>query len=62
MDWRVFSKCNPMVVLYAKKFGKEDYYELARTEIIENDLNPDFVKKFEIEYYFEERQHLRFKL
>uniref|UniRef100_A0A8P4KME8 Copine 8 n=1 Tax=Dicentrarchus labrax TaxID=13489 RepID=A0A8P4KME8_DICLA len=32
----------------------------GRTEVIDNTLNPDFVRKFILDYFFEERQNLRF--
>ncbi|XP_069792761.1 copine-9-like isoform X3 [Narcine bancroftii] len=32
----------------------------GRTEMIENTLNPDFVRKFVLDYFFEEKQNLRF--
>uniref|UniRef100_A0AAX7TJN5 C2 domain-containing protein n=1 Tax=Astatotilapia calliptera TaxID=8154 RepID=A0AAX7TJN5_ASTCA len=32
------------------------------TEVIDNTLNPDFVRKFILDYFFEERQNLRFDL
>uniref|UniRef100_A0A8C1AQI3 Copine family member IX n=3 Tax=Cyprinus carpio TaxID=7962 RepID=A0A8C1AQI3_CYPCA len=35
-----------------KRFG--------RTEVIDNTLNPDFVRKFVLDYFFEEKQNLRF--
>uniref|UniRef100_A0A4W3HQ39 Copine 8 n=1 Tax=Callorhinchus milii TaxID=7868 RepID=A0A4W3HQ39_CALMI len=31
-----------------------------QTEVIDNTLNPDFVRKFILDYFFEERQNLRF--
>uniref|UniRef100_A0A8C6V2T2 Copine 8 n=1 Tax=Neogobius melanostomus TaxID=47308 RepID=A0A8C6V2T2_9GOBI len=34
----------------------------GRTEVIDNTLNPDFVRKFLLDYFFEERQNLRFDL
>ncbi|CAL8291654.1 unnamed protein product [Boreogadus saida] len=36
--------------------------EYGRTEVIDNTLNPDFVHKFMMDYFFEERQNLRFDL
>ncbi|GAA6080920.1 copine-9 isoform X2, partial [Tachysurus ichikawai] len=33
---------------------------IYRTEVIENTLNPDFVRKFVLDYFFEEKQNLRF--
>ncbi|CAB1330207.1 unnamed protein product, partial [Coregonus sp. 'balchen'] len=32
----------------------------GRTEVIDNTLNPNFVRKFFLDYFFEERQNLRF--
>uniref|UniRef100_A0AAY5EL27 C2 domain-containing protein n=1 Tax=Electrophorus electricus TaxID=8005 RepID=A0AAY5EL27_ELEEL len=34
--------------------------QFGRTEVIENTLNPDFVRKFVLDYFFEEKQNLRF--
>ena len=36
------------------------YLQFGRTEVIWNNLNPSFVKKFVLEYFFEESQKLRF--
>uniref|UniRef100_A0A8C7CM63 Copine family member 9 n=1 Tax=Oncorhynchus kisutch TaxID=8019 RepID=A0A8C7CM63_ONCKI len=34
--------------------------QFGRTEVIENTLNPDFVRKFVLDFFFEEKQNLRF--
>uniref|UniRef100_A0A8C9ZLZ2 Copine family member 9 n=1 Tax=Sander lucioperca TaxID=283035 RepID=A0A8C9ZLZ2_SANLU len=34
--------------------------EFGRTEVIYNTLNPDFVRKFILDFFFEEKQNLRF--
>uniref|UniRef100_A0A8C5F8N5 Copine VIII n=1 Tax=Gadus morhua TaxID=8049 RepID=A0A8C5F8N5_GADMO len=49
LDRDTFSKSDP-----SKQYG--------RTEVIDNTLNPDFVHKFIMDYFFEERQNLRFDL
>uniref|UniRef100_A0A8C7CB24 Copine family member 9 n=1 Tax=Oncorhynchus kisutch TaxID=8019 RepID=A0A8C7CB24_ONCKI len=36
--------------------------QFGRTEVIENTLNPDFVRKFVLDFFFEEKQNLRFDL
>lgn len=36
--------------------------QFGRTEVIDNSLNPDFVRKFVLDYFFEEKQNLRFDL
>lgn len=38
------------------------FLQFGRTEVIDNTLNPDFVRKFILDYFFEERQNLRFDL
>jgi copine 5/8/9 len=62
VDMDVFSKSDPMCVLFVKEPGRNEWREFGRTEIVDNSLNPDFVKKFVISYFFEERQHLRFEV
>ena len=36
--------------------------QYGRTEMIKDSLNPDFVKKFLMEYYFEVSQKLTFEM
>ncbi|KAF3859502.1 hypothetical protein F7725_021901, partial [Dissostichus mawsoni] len=57
-----FSKSDPICVLYAQGMGNKEWREFGRTEVIDNTLNPDFVRKFILDYFFEERQNLRFDL
>uniref|UniRef100_A0A667Z5N7 Copine 8 n=1 Tax=Myripristis murdjan TaxID=586833 RepID=A0A667Z5N7_9TELE len=49
-------------VLYTQGIGNKEWREFGRTEVIDNTLNPDFVRKFILDYFFEERQNLRFDL
>ncbi|CAK8696201.1 unnamed protein product [Clavelina lepadiformis] len=59
LDKDVMSKSDPLCALYVqKKDGK--WFELGRTEVILNNLNPRFAKTFVIDYYFEEVQKLKF--
>ena len=55
----VFSKSDPMCVVYMKPFGSSKWQEIRRTEHIMNTLNPKFATKVKITYLFEEAQHLR---
>ncbi|XP_076312268.1 copine-5-like [Tachypleus tridentatus] len=61
-DKDIFSKSDPMCVLFVKESEGEKYHEFGRTEMIKDTLNPDFVKKFVIDYRFEEVQKLRFEI
>uniref|UniRef100_A0A7N6FDA5 Copine 8 n=1 Tax=Anabas testudineus TaxID=64144 RepID=A0A7N6FDA5_ANATE len=54
LDRDTFSKSDPSKITPGERFG--------RTEVIDNTLNPDFVGKFILDYFFEERQNLRFDL
>ena len=51
-----------MVVLFQKRFATHEYYEVDRTEVVWNTLDPDFVHKFTLEYVFEERQYIKFRV
>jgi hypothetical protein len=56
------SKSDPMCVLFMKLFRNDMFSEVGRTEIVKDSLNPTFIKKFLIDYYFEEVQKLRFEI
>ncbi|XP_066469100.1 copine-9 [Tiliqua scincoides] len=60
LDMDTFSKSDPVVVLYIQGTADKEWREFGRTEVIDNTLNPDFVRKFVLDYYFEEKQNLRF--
>ncbi|NXE29292.1 CPNE9 protein, partial [Ardeotis kori] len=60
LDMDTFSKSDPVVVLFVQGSGGSEWKEFGRTEVIDNTLNPDFVRKFVLDYYFEEKQNLRF--
>ncbi|XP_039394508.1 copine-5 isoform X2 [Mauremys reevesii] len=51
-----------MCVLYTQGIETKQWREFGRTEVIDNTLNPDFVRKFILDYFFEEKQSLRFDL
>ncbi|NXN26620.1 CPNE9 protein, partial [Nycticryphes semicollaris] len=62
LDMDTFSKSDPVAVLFVQGSGSSEWKEFGRTEVIDNTLNPDFVRKFVLDYYFEEKQNLRFDL
>ena len=52
-----------MCVLYLKSQATgNQFVELGRTERINDSHNPDFAKAFEIPYFFEEIQTLKFQI
>ena len=57
----VFSPSDPLVKIYTKEQTRkgEQWKLLGATEHIENDPNPNFVKYFEMEYFFERQQWLK---
>jgi Ca2+-dependent lipid-binding protein len=61
-DMDMFSKSDPFVVVFVQPFGGTKWAELARTEVVMNNLNPEFANKVRVAYLFEEQQHLRFEV
>ncbi|CAN8032545.1 unnamed protein product [Ixodes persulcatus] len=61
-DTDVTSKSDPMCVVLMCRGGSQQYSEIGRTEVIKNTQDPDFVKKFTEDYYFEECQKMRFEV
>ena len=62
-DMDVFSKSDPMCVVYVEPFGATGTWkEILRTECVKNSLNPQFTRKVQISYCFEEQQYLKFEM
>jgi hypothetical protein len=57
-----FSKSDPVVIVYERNDWQDKYYEIGRTEMISDNLNPDFVKRFQLSYNFETVQRLKFEV
>ena len=56
-DKDVFSKSDPMAVLFKKPTQKaKNWIEIGRTERISNNLNPDFQTNFMLDYVFSQCQ------
>ncbi|KAJ4933797.1 hypothetical protein JOQ06_006608, partial [Pogonophryne albipinna] len=60
LDRDTFSKSDPLLVLYTQGAECKQWREFGRTEVIDNTLNPDFIRKYILDYFFEEKQNLRF--
>ena len=61
-DMDVFSKSDPFCVLYFWDAKARSWMCLDRTETIDNNLHPEWQKKFVLQYKFEERQLLKFEV
>ncbi|XP_029955802.1 copine-3-like isoform X1 [Salarias fasciatus] len=59
LDKDIGSKSDPLCVLLMSSANNQ-WYEVARTEQVQNCLNPNFAKKFVVDYYFEIVQKLKF--
>uniref|UniRef100_A0A3B4AF80 Copine-3 n=1 Tax=Periophthalmus magnuspinnatus TaxID=409849 RepID=A0A3B4AF80_9GOBI len=59
LDKDIGSKSDPLCVLLMSSSDSK-WYEVARTEKVQNCLSPKFAKKFVVDYYFEIVQKLRF--
>jgi len=60
VDKDTFSKSDPQVIVYCRHSTKAQWIEVGKTEVIMNNLNPEFAKPIEMDYFFEEEQQLRF--
>ncbi|ORX58526.1 Copine-domain-containing protein [Piromyces finnis] len=60
VDKDTFSKSDPQVTVYCRQSTKAQWLEAGKTEVIMNNLNPEFAKPIEIDYFFEEEQQLKF--
>lgn len=58
----ILSKSDPFCLVLMKDSWQEKFYELGRTETIQDSLNPEWVKKFIIDYNFETVQKIRFEI
>jgi hypothetical protein len=51
-----------MCIVYRGSVAGEHPKEIARTEQISDNLNPDWSKRIRIDYFFEAKQPLIFKM
>ncbi len=58
-DLDTFSKSDPMCLLYVQAQNQQ-WQKIGSTELINNNLNPDFQTCFTVAYYFEKVQKFKF--
>ena len=61
-DCDFLSKSDPVAIVFGKIKGRSDWRELWRSEMVLNDLNPVFKKRFVHEYRFEEHQPIKVEI
>ncbi|KAE9553783.1 hypothetical protein FO519_003004 [Halicephalobus sp. NKZ332] len=64
-DRDVFSKSDPLCVIFEAihmKDSKKQFGEIGRTECVKNCLNPEWNTKVNLDYFFEERQRMKFEI
>ncbi len=52
-DLDTFSKSDPEVHVFLRDSKTKNYGLIGKTEMILNNLNPDFTKTFTLDFYFE---------
>jgi hypothetical protein len=57
-DRDTFSKSDPFCIIYSRN-PQGNWYSLGQTNVLNNNLNPDWAQSITIDYYFEMQQHLR---
>lgn len=55
-------KSDPFAVMFLKQETETTWHCLGKTEVIFNNLNPDFLKSFTVNYYFEKNQSVRIEI
>ncbi len=62
MDLDLITVSDPEVHVYLKNSNEGSYHLIGKTEMILNNLNPDFTTTFNIDFYFEKQQYLKFQV
>lgn len=56
------NKSNPYCVVSMKRAWQKNFKEIARTEVIENSLNPKWIRKIAVDFNFEIIQNIQFEI
>ena len=52
-DLDMFSKSDPVCIVFEKSQQGDEWFEIGRTEYIKDELNPDFQKCIDVDFSFE---------
>ena len=61
-DLDLLSKSDPICILSEYNEKTKQWVRLGQTEQIKDDLNPDFKTRFNVNYFFEKKQQLKFQM
>ena len=61
-DMDYFSKSDPIIHIDTKLSWQRNWVFFGKTEMIENNLNPDFATSFTLDFHFEEQRYLCFRV
>ena len=56
------SLTDPLVRVFEFNHGINDWKIIGETEVIDDNLNPDFVKTIKLPFYFEKTQKIKFEV
>jgi hypothetical protein len=58
----IVSVSDPQVIIYTRNNPRDGWMKMDQTEVMKNNLNPDFEKNFLVSYYFERHQYFKFEV
>ena len=61
-DLDAFSKSDPVCYFHKRDGPQEPLKKVGETETLNNNLNPDFARSFQVDYFFEKEQELLFEM
>lgn len=58
----ILSVSDPEVHVFVRDSRQPKFAFIGKTEMVNNNLNPDFSKTFLLDYFFEKEQYIRFEV
>jgi len=58
----LISKSDPKCTVFMRMDNKDHWQKIGTTEVVKDNLNPDFKASFQIFYQFEKHQYLKFEV
>jgi Ca2+-dependent lipid-binding protein len=61
-DMDIVGVSDPFVIVFMRDHPTQPWKQFGRTEMIKDNLNPDFEQSFIIQYFFEKHQYVKFEV